>query len=175
MYDLMNSQSRGDFDTARRDFQKLHRRAVVSGLLARIRKRPVTLRSFQSADSFSQQGVRQLQDVPLSDIRGSVGRAADYTASFLPRRPFSEERWVRVRVAVDSDLGVAPLELLELDGMYYVKDGHHRVSVFKYLKVRRVEAYVTKFKAIKLPQPTSFVQPFNPTTPGGCQVCITNV
>lgn len=172
MYGIMSSESRLDFAVARRHFQTLRRRAAVRGLLDRLKRSPSTLCVFKSAQPILQ-GTRQRQDVCLDDIRGSVGRAQDYTANFLPRRSFDEERWARIRVAVDSDTGVPPLELLEHDGVYYVKDGHHRVSVFKFLNVRCVEAYVTKLQVNKPTQASLSVG--ETSIQGRCQPCITNV
>ena len=54
----------------------------------------------------------------------------------------------RVLIAVDGPEGVPPVELLELDGEYYVKDGHHRISVMKRLGIRSVEAYVTSLSRV---------------------------
>lgn len=136
---------------ARHDFQKLRRHATLRGLVNRLTKRPLTLCPFQTPKGYSLlKSAKRLQEVCLDDVSGSVGRAQSYTGDFLPRQSVDEERWARVRLAVDSDMGVPPIELLELNGVYYVEDGHHRVSVFKYLKVRSVEAYVAEFKPMKL-------------------------
>ena len=172
MYRITSSESNLNFAVARRHFQTLRRRATVRVLLDRLWQRPLTLCVFNPAQSVGQ-GIRQLKDVSVDDIRGSVGRAHDYTASFLPRRSFDEERWARIRVAVDSDTGVSPLELIEYDGVYYVKDGHHRVSVFKFLNVRCVEAYVTKLQVSKPVQASLTAN--KASFQGRCQPCITNV
>lgn len=151
MKGIMNSQCSYDVVAARHDFQKLHRHAALRGLFHRLTRRPLTLCPFQAPKGYSLlKGTRRLQEVCLDDVSGSVGRAQAYTNDFLPRQSADEERWARVRLAVDSDMGVPPIELLELNGVYYVEDGHHRVSVFKYLKVRSVEAYVAEFKPMKL-------------------------
>lgn len=168
-------QNKQGFMAARRDFHKLRRRAVLRGWLDRMKRQPLTLCSFGSAGQPLLHSVRQLQEVCLDDIRGSVGRAQDYTANFLPRHSFSEERWARVRIAIDSDSGVPPLELFKLDGVLYVKDGHHRVSVFKYLNVRCVEAYVTTFRTTPPAQKSLEASPPRFILQGSCQACTISV
>ncbi len=140
------------------------------GWLERLRNTPSHLSAF---DDIYKQGVnlrkssRQLTDVRLADIIGSVGRASEYTANFLPRHDHDEERWARVRIAVTSDRGVPPLELLEVNGKYYVEDGHHRVSVLKALSANYTEAFVTRVEVMQLTQP---VQPTSPALQAACTV-----
>ena len=148
---------------ARAEFQRAHARAKFRGALDRILHRCGSLcslndaaeeagRTVQQSPTSAPTGARasflpgasRLQDVEIEQIIGSMGRAEDYTADFLPRVGEDEERWARVRVALDTLEGVPPVELYEYDGEYYVKDGHHRVSVMKRVGLKRVEAYVTR-------------------------------
>jgi uncharacterized ParB-like nuclease family protein len=148
---------------ARAEFQRAHARAKLRGAIDRFFHRCGRLCSLtdaveeagravpRSADAVRTNrrpnlipGPRRLRDVELEQIIGSLDRAEDYTGDFLPRVGTDEERWARVRVALDSLEGVPPIELYEYDGEYYVKDGHHRVSVMKRIGVKRVEAYVTR-------------------------------
>ena len=147
---------------ARSEFQKAHARARWLGLVDRLLRRcrrlcalndmaaePVGAACLRQAAGLAHPrlvpGPRRLvEDVLLERVIGSLVRADDYTADFLPRRGSDEERWARVRVALDSLEGVPPIELYEVGGDYYVKDGHHRVSVMKRMGLRRVEAYVTR-------------------------------
>lgn len=131
---------------ARRAFQGARRRAVLRSAWARLRGRPSRLCAIDERlrrDGPWVHGPRALVDVPLARVVGSEGRAHDYTGAFLPRVGRDEERWARVRLAIEEGRGVPPLELYELDGFYYVRDGHHRVSVLRRLGVKRFEAYVT--------------------------------
>jgi hypothetical protein len=137
---------------ARSEFNRLHRRAVIRTIIDRLFKRPTGLRPL--AEAASPVGVpaaarRSLTEVCLDEVVGSVNRPRDYTATFLPRVGRDEERWAQVRLAIEGDEGLPPLELYEVDGEYYVLDGHHRVSVFKSLKVGCVEAYVTALPALR--------------------------
>ena len=141
---------------ARSAFRRAHSLAMWRALLGRLLRRCVGLCSLteavgQGGDPARTAVVRstpKLTQVDIDRIVGSMGRASDYTADFLPRVGNDEERWARVLIAVDSPEGVPPVELLELDGEYYVKDGHHRISVMKRLGIRSVEAYVTSLSRV---------------------------
>jgi hypothetical protein len=134
---------------ARSEFNRLHRRAVIRTIIDRLFKRPTGLRPLAKAASpvVPAAARRSLTEVCLDEVVGSVNRPRDYTSTFLPRVGRDEERWAQVRLAIEGDEGLPPLELYEVNGEYYVLDGHHRVSVFKSLKVGCVEAYVTALPA----------------------------
>jgi hypothetical protein len=86
--------------------------------------------------------VYGVQPVPLSAIAGSVGRCADYTRSFLPLKDSDEERWLDVKAALDHARRLPPIKLHRLGEIYFVVDGHHRVSVARERGLTHVEARV---------------------------------
>lgn len=142
---------------ARSAFRRAHAQARWRAFSAKLLRRCAQLCSLTDALEYERgdqptaytRGVPRLMDVEVDRIVGSLGRADDYTSEFLPRVDGDEERWARVMVAVDSPEGVPPVDLYELDGEYYVVDGHHRVSVLRRLGVRRVEAYVTNLSRVR--------------------------
>lgn len=137
------------YHRARTEFQRAQRRAAFGSLFDRIVGRPVGLRSYEDVRKTAGAMVakdRRLADVCLDRVLGSIERPEDYTSGFLPRLSGDEDRWVRVRLAVDADEGVPPLDLIEVDGAYYVRDGHHRVSVLKRLGVTSFESWVTRLE-----------------------------
>lgn len=153
---------------ARSEFQRAHQRARLRSVIDRLLRRCGSLCSLRDAAEEAGRALAgsamltdanghvnfipspaRLREVDLDMIIGSLDRAEDYTADFLPRLGNDEERWARVRLALDSLEGVPPIELYEYDGEYYVKDGHHRVSVMKRMGLKRVEAYVTRLVAVE--------------------------
>ena len=69
-------------------------------------------------------------DVPVARIVGTVGRAGDFDGSFRLRNRELRDRWEAVAAAMSrSDVPVPRVELIRLGEMYFVVDGHHRVSV----------------------------------------------
>ena len=95
-----------------------------------------------------------LQTIPLDKIVGSVGRYGDFDRAFLPAQEHVRERWKTV-YTVAQFKGFPPIEVYRVGEAYFVRDGHHRVSVLKELGATHVEAYVTAFEtAVPLPADT---------------------
>lgn len=132
------------------DFYEARRRAVMEQILARLRGQPVDLLAYddvrQKLKARERVGV-ELKEIPLDGIVGSVGRYADFTRSFLPRHDSNEERWARVQVAVTNPEGVPPIEVYQMGEVYFVRDGHHRVSVAQQLGATQIQAYVTEVES----------------------------
>lgn len=145
---------------ARSEFRRAHTAARARGLVSRLLRRCYRLCTIADAlpeltDSRASdrrpalvRGVRRLTEVPIDRIVGSLDRAEDFTPGFLPLVGGDEERWVNVYLALEGQEGLPPVELVELDGEYYVEDGHHRVSVLRRMRVKAVEAYVTPLRAV---------------------------
>jgi hypothetical protein len=84
-----------------------------------------------------------LQTVPIRLIRGSEGRSRDFDVDFHPLRWHTRERWMRVARASLYGLDLGPVELIQVGGVYFVRDGHHRVSVAAALGQQEIDAIVT--------------------------------
>ncbi|MCP4419748.1 MAG: universal stress protein, partial [Chloroflexi bacterium] len=100
---------------------------------------------------------RELKDIPLNAIVGSVGRYKDFTRRFFPLVEGDQYRWARVRTLTESMEGLPPIEVYQIGEVYFVRDGNHRVSVARELELTHLEAYVTQ---VETPVPlTPNVQP----------------
>jgi hypothetical protein len=92
-----------------------------------------------------------MQTVPIEKIVGSEGRYQDFDAHFLPRASNLRQRWERVDEAHLSDVVLPPIQLYEIGGLYFVRDGNHRVSVAKAQGVNYIDAEVISLQSeIKL-------------------------
>ncbi len=89
---------------------------------------------------------RGLQDIPVKKIVGSAGRYKDFTRHFLPRLADkrNKERWRNIYTLAVTGVGIPPIEVYEVGDVYFVEDGHHRVSVASHLDWKTVQAYVTE-------------------------------
>ncbi len=83
------------------------------------------------------------QVVRLDQIRGTEGRARDFDADFRPLSRHSEERWLRVFAAWKQGKALPPVELIRAGDAYYVRDGHHRISVARLMGQEFIDAVVT--------------------------------
>ena len=86
---------------------------------------------------------RELKEIPVQAIAGSVGRYKDFTRHFLPLVDEDQERWARIHALADSLQGLPPIEVYQIGEVYFVRDGNHRVSVARSQGQALIEAYVT--------------------------------
>jgi hypothetical protein len=84
-----------------------------------------------------------LRTVPLASIIGSEGRCRDFDAGFNPRQSATLERWLSVYSAIYQGICLPPVSLIEIRGAYFVRDGHHRISVARKLGKIDVDAEIT--------------------------------
>jgi nucleotide-binding universal stress UspA family protein len=139
-----------NLSAAREDFRQARQQAAMEDLLARFTGRSMDLLSFEEvrrklrATDMTERG---LHEVPISAIVGTTGRYGDFTRTFLPRAGVDESRWANVKTAAVDATGLPPVELYKIGAAYFVKDGHHRVSVAKQLGAESVQAYVTEVLA----------------------------
>lgn len=81
--------------------------------------------------------------IPIDKIAGSVGRYQEFNRAFLPTQEHIRERWKRI-YEIAHDAGFPPIDVYKIGDVYFVRDGHHRVSVLKELGATTVEATVTE-------------------------------
>jgi hypothetical protein len=131
-----------------------YRRSVLQGWLAdrwgKLTGRATDLVRFADVAQplqVHQQISRRIQSVPLDWIVGSVGRAHDFTRTFLPRPRVDEERWAQLDAAFNAMVVLPPVELYQIGAVYFVRDGHHRISVARVNGLRDIEADVVELKS----------------------------
>jgi hypothetical protein len=88
--------------------------------------------------------------VPISRIIGSVDRYRDFDRAFLPRQDFMAERWQKVSRAWYQDISLPPILLYQVGDVYFVVDGHHRVSVAREKGQTEIDAEVREC-AVRVP------------------------
>jgi len=86
-----------------------------------------------------------IQFVRLDSIIGSQGRYKGFTRHFFPLDESLRERWKNVEKAIDAKQDLPPVELYKVCNVYFVKDGHHRISVARARNIRSIEARVFEY------------------------------
>jgi len=128
-------------------FQGVRSKAFWDEMLRLLRGKPAELLSFDDVKArlrLHEESYKGIQDVPLEQIVGSVGRYRDFTRTFLPRTSGMKDRWSRVYAQANSMEGLPPIELYKVGDVYFVRDGNHRVSVARELNARTIQAHVTE-------------------------------
>jgi hypothetical protein len=90
---------------------------------------------------------RGTRTVPVGQIWGSVGRCLDFDRDFLPAKASVQERWKRIDRSFHRGEELPPVNLYKVGGVYFVADGHHRISVAHFHGVEWIDAEVTEFGA----------------------------
>jgi len=145
---------------------QLFRRARLSGQLHRLAGlltgRATGLASLSALEAQSRTRSRRelgLRMVPIIAIRGSEGKQGDFDSEFHPLQDRTRGRWLSVAEAMLNDLSLPPVELVQVGDTYFVRDGHHRVSVAAVLGQREIEAEVTALDLIPCCQPSTTLRP----------------
>lgn len=130
---------------ARDDFNRARSRATISQLLFSLtpeRQRLLSLEDVKNLLHPKGESYKGIQVVPIDKIVGSEGRYNDFTKAFLPKRDFIRGRWESIDRAHLSDVTLPAVKLYEIGGVYFVRDGNHRVSVAKMQGVEAIDAEV---------------------------------
>lgn len=124
-------------------FERAHLRAQVRRLVAKLTGRNLSLHSLAHAPVYRQsQRSSRVTYIPLKHIKGSEGRSEDFDDQFNPLKTHNLERWIGIVVARHSCIALPPVELVRDGDDYYVRDGHHRISVAKALGQIEIEAVI---------------------------------
>lgn len=135
---------------AQHDFLRARRRATVARLASRLRGEPddVTVilpyEEVVEALGFVSEHRVGLQVVPLDAIVGTVDRGRDFDRRFRPTSGRVRSRWEHIAEAMRRGEPMPPVDLAKIGELYFVRDGHHRVSVARALGWKDIEAYVTE-------------------------------
>ena len=84
-----------------------------------------------------------LRSVEVEAITGTESRADDFDPQFNPRADRICSRWVRIAELRQRQAYLPAVELIQVGSEYFVRDGHHRISVARALGVAFIDAQVT--------------------------------
>jgi hypothetical protein len=130
------------------DWRNARRRVLYKEVVCLIKRCSVNLISFKDVQDdlhLHQKLYRGLQKIPLEKIQGSVGRFDDFDSAFMPRKDHMRERWESVDQAMMQGK-TPPIEVYQVDDIYFVVDGNHRVSISRQHGYETIKAYVTEFQ-----------------------------
>lgn len=139
---------------AESDFLRARRHQVLSSLAHWMRSdaqdNAQTLSFTEVLDALGRRGERSLgvQVIPLDCIVGSVDKVRDFDRRFRPTSDRSRQRWERMALKSRKGESFPPIDVYKLGNLYFVRDGHHRVSVARALGTREIEARVTEIDTV---------------------------
>ena len=142
---------------AESDFMKVRRHQVLSALAARLRNDTDDVVQSMSFDDVVEALGRRAESyvgtkvIPLDAIVGSVDKVRDFDRRFRPTSGRSRERWERLSRASRTGEIIPPIDVYQVGDSYFVRDGHHRVSVARSLRLKVIEASVTAIDTFLTP------------------------
>ncbi len=142
---------------AESDFMRARRHQVLSGLAARLQGDTDDVVQSMSFDEVVQALGRRAENylgtkvIPLDAIVGSVDKVRDFDRRFRPTSARSRQRWERLARASRTGEEIPPIDVYQVGDYYFVRDGHHRVSVARSMHVDLIEARVTAIDTFLAP------------------------
>jgi hypothetical protein len=143
------------------EFAVVQLRAQWDTIYLRLFGRQNHLLSFATVGSrLPQRKYLGIQEIPTCRIVGSVNRNRDFDRNFHPLKKHLSARWVQAYVLAHTS-GWSPIRVYQVGSLYFVKDGHHQVSVARYLDHHYIDAEVWEY-------PVNMVDPYMSVTTGIC-------
>lgn len=133
----------------RHQFAKLRRRGLIRSIWSKMTGQPFILAGLNSIAEtigISARNHAGILSVPIHKIVGSEGRTIDFDREFLPLQNHNLERWVSIATAMANNVALPLVELIQIGDLYFVRDGHHRISVARWFGQVEMEAKVTVWR-----------------------------
>jgi len=132
-------------EQARADFQRARFKAFVNRVWGTLSGQPSTLLSYDEIKEKLHIGgpiYRGVKTVRVDQIAGSLNRYHEFDRVFLPASDKLADRWQSVNRAFYEEISLPPVVLYKVGQVYFVVDGHHRVSVAREQGQLYIEAEV---------------------------------
>ncbi|MDX6732337.1 MAG: hypothetical protein QOC54_2285 [Baekduia sp.] len=135
---------------AQDDFLRARRRLALSRLRRWLRREPGDIDHILPFDEVVaalgrlQERDAGLKVVPIDAVVGTVDRTRGFDRHFRPTTPQVRARWERIATAMRRGEAMPPVDLYKVGEAYFVKDGHHRVSVARALGHDVIDARVVE-------------------------------
>ena len=117
---------------ARADYARARLKAFVHSALAALSGESNSLLSYDDVKEKLRIGgpiYRGMKTVRVDQIIGSLNRYHEFDRTFLPTHDKNAERWQNIDRAFYGEVSLPPVVLYKVADVYFVVDGHHRVSV----------------------------------------------
>lgn len=132
-------------ERVKRDFAHARFKAFFNRVLNALAGQPATLLSYDEVKEKLRLGgpiYRGIRTVPLDKIAGSLNRYHQFDRAFLPLEDQVAKRWENIDRAFYQEISLPPIVLYKVGEVYFVVDGHHRVSVAREQGQQFIEAEV---------------------------------
>ena len=132
-------------ERVRSDFSRARFKAFLNKVWGAISGHPTNLLSYDDIKEKLHIGgpiYRGLQTVHIEQIVGSLNRYHQFDRAFLPIQDETSSRWQNIDRAFYKDIYLPPTVLYKVGQVFFVVDGHHRVSVAREQGQEFIEAEI---------------------------------
>ena len=130
---------------SRADYSRARAKSFLNRIRAALSGQPTRLLSYDDVREKLRVGgpiYRGVQTIRLDQVAGSLNRYHQFDRAFLPTQDDTASRWQRIDRAFYEDISLPPVVLYKVGQVYFVVDGHHRVSVAREQGQEFIEAEV---------------------------------
>lgn len=131
-------------------FSRARRRAFFEQVLSFFTRHPpsrlLSLEQVRRKLGIRGEHYHGVEEIPIDRIVGSLGRYQEFNRAFMPTEEYLRQRWKRIYEAAHGLAGLPPIDVFQVGEVYFVQDGHHRVSVLRELGATTVEATVIELE-----------------------------
>lgn len=148
-YDTTNEHQR-QYNTALNQFKSTWVRGLVFRLFARLLRHKTLLydlNEIKSKLNLCGSHYAGVKVVRIDSIIGTEGKASDFDMGFHPVNEASRERWVNMAMVYMCCRCLPPVQLTQIGDAYFVRDGHHRISVARAFGQTSIDAEVVTWNA----------------------------
>ena len=132
-------------ERVRSDFSRARFKAFLNKVWGAISGHPTNLLSYDDIKERLHIGgpiYRGVQTIHIEQIVGSLNRYHQFDRAFLPIQDETSSRWQNVDRAFYEDIYLPPIVLYKVGQVFFVVDGHHRVSVARKQGQEFIEAEI---------------------------------
>ena len=132
------------------DFSKAHNKAFfneIQHFLSPEEARLLSLNDVKQLIKPKNETYIGMQTIAVDKVVGSEGRYNDFDNRFFPKNTHLRNRWQHVDEAAINSVVLPPIKVYELAGLYFVRDGNHRVSVAKARGTEFIDAEVVSLQS----------------------------
>ena len=142
-------------------FSRIQSQASRSLLWSRLTGRNIRLEMFpeKAPEKSLNRTYASREEIPIERIIGTLNRREDFDRQFRPLGGHLRDRRVNTCLTLERQ-GWDPVLVHKVGNRYYVEDGHHRVSVARWLGMTSIQANVWEYP-VK-------VQPWKKCDPAPC-------
>ena len=132
------------------DFYKARNKALINEIQHFLSPEEASLISLNDVKQMikpSNESYEGMKVIPIEKNVGSEGRYNDFDNRFFPKSTHLKNRWQHVDEAAIKSINLPPIKVYEIAGLYFVRDGNHRVSVAKSKGTEFIDAEVVSLQS----------------------------